>query len=257
MAERAGWRSIARDLRDAITRGELRPGTQLPSQEELAHRYGVVRPTVTRALAALVDEGLVVSAKLRGSWVAHPPVRLAITRYSTVAVPDRERPDLGPWETACAEHGIAGNAELVAVERGPAPPAVAERLRLAAGAEVVRRDRRMWADSYVVQLQSAWYPASLADGTPLAGDGKVVGGVYAALVTAGVTPAVADEEVSARLATGAETEDMHIRERQPVLALWRTTRDGAGQPIEVVHIVASSAAVSLLYTDLPITRESS
>lgn len=261
MTKRPGWRSIAADLRDAIQRGELLPGAKLPGQEELAERYGVARLTVQRALTVLADEGLVISEKTRGTWVRQPPVRLSVTRYSAVVDPDRPRNDLGPWETACAQHGINGRAELVETVAEQAPGDVAERLRVAPGSEVVRRNRRMWANDDVVQVQNAWYPADIAAATGLDSPTKVVGGVYAQLSRSGVRPGWASEEISARLPAQAEVDSMDVRGGQPVLEVWRTTHDADGRPIEVVHIVAVAASVTLTYEHLPITvpekRESS
>src|SRR5919108_5065637 len=44
------YRRIAAELRDAIARGELPPGSQLPTEQELGDRYQVSRNTVRLAL---------------------------------------------------------------------------------------------------------------------------------------------------------------------------------------------------------------
>lgn len=50
---------IAAQIRAEIMTGELRPGTQLPSGQELAKLFGVARQTVQTALNTLRDEGYV------------------------------------------------------------------------------------------------------------------------------------------------------------------------------------------------------
>ncbi|GGM72621.1 GntR family transcriptional regulator [Longimycelium tulufanense] len=60
---------IANKLRAAIKTGKLQPSDKLPSQPELAKRYGVARETVKRALEPLYDERLLVSRQGSGVYV--------------------------------------------------------------------------------------------------------------------------------------------------------------------------------------------
>ena len=60
---------IARELREAILSGHIRPGARLP-QEEVAERYGASRVPVQQALRTLADEGLVDVVPNAGARVA-------------------------------------------------------------------------------------------------------------------------------------------------------------------------------------------
>ncbi|MGH3586576.1 MAG: winged helix-turn-helix domain-containing protein [Pseudonocardia sp.] len=60
---------IANQLRAAILTRKLQPGEQLPSQPELASRYGVARETVKAALRVLAADRLIVSRQGRGTFV--------------------------------------------------------------------------------------------------------------------------------------------------------------------------------------------
>ncbi|ROT25536.1 winged helix-turn-helix domain-containing protein [Micromonospora sp. HM5-17] len=60
---------IANKLRAAILTRRLAPGDRLPSQPELAARYGVARETVKRALDLLRAERLIVSRQGSGVFV--------------------------------------------------------------------------------------------------------------------------------------------------------------------------------------------
>lgn len=60
---------IARQLRAAILTRKLVPGEKLPSQPDLAARYGVARETVKRALDILRAERLIVSRQGSGVFV--------------------------------------------------------------------------------------------------------------------------------------------------------------------------------------------
>ncbi|MFI6481512.1 GntR family transcriptional regulator [Nonomuraea sp. NPDC050663] len=61
-------------LRQRVLSGEIEPGTPLPEQE-IAAMYGVARPTVREAIAALVHEGLLRRERNRSAYV--PDVTLA------------------------------------------------------------------------------------------------------------------------------------------------------------------------------------
>lgn len=67
------WKHIADDIRAQIECGGLAPGTLLPSETELARRYGVCRVTAHRAMFELQRLGLVVRKRKAGTFVAKPP----------------------------------------------------------------------------------------------------------------------------------------------------------------------------------------
>src|SRR5882757_1991905 len=60
---------IAASIRAAILNGELEPGAQLPSGEELAKFFGVTRVTVGSAIRSLKEEGFIRSQAGSGVYV--------------------------------------------------------------------------------------------------------------------------------------------------------------------------------------------
>jgi DNA-binding transcriptional regulator YhcF (GntR family) len=66
---RPASQQIANALRAAIRTRKLAPGERLPSQHDLAERYGVARETVKAALRILRDERLVVTRQGSGAFV--------------------------------------------------------------------------------------------------------------------------------------------------------------------------------------------
>src|SRR5438067_844505 len=60
---------IAASIRAAILSGELEPGSQLPTGQELAKFFGVSRMTVQTAIRTLRDEGFVHSRAGSGVYV--------------------------------------------------------------------------------------------------------------------------------------------------------------------------------------------
>lgn len=63
------WQAIRDTLRDEIARGQWRAGSRLPTEADLAQRFGVNRHTVRRALGALAEAGLVQARRGAGVFV--------------------------------------------------------------------------------------------------------------------------------------------------------------------------------------------
>src|ERR1019366_10785229 len=77
-------RRIADDLRAAIESGELTAGQKLPSEVDLAARYGTARNTAREAFRLLETAGLVDIEHGSGVFVHRPAplIRLGSDRYS-------------------------------------------------------------------------------------------------------------------------------------------------------------------------------
>jgi DNA-binding GntR family transcriptional regulator len=250
-----GYRDIADRLRESIERGEYMPRDRIPTEHELAEDLAVARETVTKALKLLKQEGRLISVRGRGTYVAEPPVKLTVARYGAVVDPDRELRDLGPWETACALQGREGRSELVAVDRVPADPRLARRLNVDEGTDLIHRQRNMTLDGQVAQLQDAWMPAALVNGTPLATSERITGGVYAAMTQAGIRLASVSEELSARAAATDERKRLKLGDVTTVFEVWRTTRDHDDRIVEVLRVVADAQRCMFAYDNLPIVPD--
>ncbi len=68
--EIAPYQQIEEQIRAAIQRGDLVPGTLLPTVRQLADDLNVAPNTVARAYADLADEGWLISEGRRGTRVA-------------------------------------------------------------------------------------------------------------------------------------------------------------------------------------------
>lgn len=70
---------VARQLRELMQRGELRPNDRLPPERELAKRFGVSRATVRQALSVLQAAGLVESQVGSGTYTRDGSAVLNVT----------------------------------------------------------------------------------------------------------------------------------------------------------------------------------
>lgn len=150
-SDRPAYKQLADILRDQIQTGELAAGTSLPSKAQLKDAFRCSINTVEGALRELKQDGLIVSERGRNSRVR--PVRVLDTARYTAGLtnynPDQE-------SRFAKEHGVPwADFNLARVYKtAPAPPRIAEALRLAVGAPVVQR-RWIHAIDGVV-LRVAW-----------------------------------------------------------------------------------------------------
>jgi GntR family transcriptional regulator, transcriptional repressor for pyruvate dehydrogenase complex len=62
--------TVLRQIELLILRGILRPGERLPSERDLAERFGVSRPSLREAISELEERDLLVSKRSSGVYVA-------------------------------------------------------------------------------------------------------------------------------------------------------------------------------------------
>lgn len=64
------YRQLAEILRARIGRGDWASGRRIASETDLVQAYGLARSTVRRAIAVLVEDGVVFVVPQRGTFVA-------------------------------------------------------------------------------------------------------------------------------------------------------------------------------------------
>ena len=118
-APRSRYQQVADDLREAIKRGEHPPGSMLPSQPQLARKYGLNQTSINRAIAVLVTEGLVRVEHGRGAFVQEVPTAKRVRRIDRDY---RSDPRGSAYADEMRKVGASPRTELVEV--GPVlPPA--------------------------------------------------------------------------------------------------------------------------------------
>lgn len=243
------YRDIAAKLREQIANGELQPGRLLPHTEELMAEHGASKSTIRAAVDVLAQEGLVVARRRYGTVVRdRRTVRIPLSRYRRSLESNGE---LGPFEAACKAQGLSGEMRSVDVGR-VRDPGVAALLGLPSEDAVVFRRRQALIEGQVVQFQEAWYPLDVAEAADLEREGKIEGGVYRALIEAGIPAVEADERVGARMPTKEEAEQLGTGTATPVLTVERISKNGEGRPIEVLRVVAAADRMDLAYEALPL-----
>lgn len=151
------------------------------------------------------------------------------------------------WAAEAAAEGRRGSQRIVQAGEVEAPDMVAELLGLPAGQNLVTRRRIMYLDGEPCELTDTYYPVDIAGGTGLAGTAKIPGGASRLLADLGHVGDRVREDVTARVATGHEREQLLLDAGEPVLQLTRVTLDDADRPIQVDVMVMPPRRQKLRY----------
>jgi len=238
---RARYRQVADDLRAAIRRGEFTAGSVLPSQPDLARKYGLNQTSINRAIAILRAEGLIRVEHGIGAFVQEVPTVKRVRRI----------PRAGSAGSSFAEEmrnaGLTPRTELADLATVPATPEIADLLHVEAGSPVVRRTRHMFASERPVQLATSYVPIEVAGSQDIALPDTGPTGLYERLAARGFKPARFAEDIEVRQPRREEAAFLRLTEAQPVLVVARTVYDAADRPVEAVINVFPSQQWRLSY----------
>lgn len=203
------YMQVAERIRRRILDGELKEGTKLPPQRELAIQEGVAVATLGRSLDHLQVEGYITTSR-RGTFVANAP-SVAPSSYDRITRVLRTGTVLGEGETM-----IVTAAELVV------PPLyVAEIFNLDEGDQVVRRQWHTGRGSTRTGLFVTWYPAAFAAAVPellSTAPSKGTGLLPRIQQATGRTVVAGRDDVHGRDADAREASFLAVRVGSPILA---------------------------------------
>jgi GntR family phosphonate transport system transcriptional regulator len=212
------WRQIERTLAAEIAAGQFRPGERLPTEAELARRFGVNRHTLRRAMAALADCGKIRIEQGRGSFVQEDVIEYPVsrrTRFSEVLTAQHYHP-----------HG-----ELLRAVDLPASAEVARRLKIRGGQRVILLEIIGHADERPISVVSHYFPRGRFE--RLIEAYKATRSITAALSRHGVADYVRQEtRVTARLPDPVEARLLRQPPRLPILVTESVNVDAEGRPVE-------------------------
>jgi GntR family transcriptional regulator len=196
--------------------GSLEPGSALPSERELAERYGVARMTVRTELDRLVTEGFAYRMQGRGTFVAEPRVTQAMT--------------LSSFSEDMRVRGLEPGSQILARDVVLATGPVAGRLELAEGTPVVRVHRVRTADAEPLAVEEAFLPADRFAGLEQAD--LEHGSLFALLENRWkVSLAAADQRVVAVTIGPADAALLGVSAGDPGLLFHTTVRDVEDRPV--------------------------
>jgi GntR family transcriptional regulator len=208
---------VAQDLREQIARGELPPGSRLPSEAQLCAAYDASRGTVRNALAALRREGLI-----GGGQGSRPTV--------LDTAPGQPFDTLISFSTWAAQIGRVPGQRTVEVARRGASATAASALGLEEGDPVVEVLRLRLLDGEPAMLERTTFVMEI--GRLLFDFDPDSGSLWAHLIEQGADLQSARHTFDAVAADATDAELMEVALGSPLLRERRLARTSTGRPME-------------------------
>ena len=139
-----------KDLLSRLIAEDLEPGSPIPSERDLAERYGLSRMTVRQAINALVADGRLERRLGRGTFVAQPKMDVQIR--------------LVGFTEDMRRRGMTASSRTLSFERINASIALAGHLEIDSGDPVVRLVRLRYADDIPMAIERTHIPERLVPG---------------------------------------------------------------------------------------------
>ena len=216
---------LYRQIKGLITRslqgGEWKPGELIPSETELAARFGVSQGTVRKAIDELAAENLVVRRQGRGTFVATHQEARAQFRFL------RLRPDQ-------AGEAVVMDSRILECRRLRAPGDVARALQLRASEAVVQIRRLLSFQGQPTVLDEIWLPGAQFRGLTAERLSAWTGPLYALFEAEFGTRMIrATERVKAVAADAAAGQVLSVAAGEPLLLVERITYTYEDRPVEM------------------------
>jgi GntR family transcriptional regulator len=196
--------------------GDLPPGAAVPTERELAVRYGASRTTVRQAIAELVVDGRLVRTQGSGTFVAQPKTM-------------RVRP-LSSFSQDLAVDGWRPGNRVLSVTELPADNQLAERLRVPLGTTIQRLERIRTSHDEPIAHEVAYLPRPLPGlAEQLAEHGSLYETLrekYGAVVT------TVEDVIETALADPVTADLLGVETGLPMLLAQRTAWDADANLVE-------------------------
>lgn len=210
------YEQLYRHLLAAITAGEMAAQSQLPPERELAEVAGVSRVTVRKAVAQLVEDGVLEQRRGAGTFVCAPRSKMEHSLSALLSFTEYMR-----------QRGKTSTSRIL--QRGLFPPSPDEQmaLGLASAEPLARVERLRFADDVPMALERSSLPRDILP------DPNIVDvSLYDVLRARGTAPTRAVQRITAVNVMGEDARLLNLSEGAAVLRIDRTAYLPTGRPIE-------------------------
>ena len=140
---------ISEKLRTEIETGVYSPGELLPSEFDLGELFGVSRTTVRKAIANLINQGLVYSQQGKGVFVKQQQ-KISFSLSNPLTFFDHE----------LSRQGLTGKICQLSFQLIEASPEICSQLKLAQP-KAYQQEKIILADSEAIALDLAYFPVDI------------------------------------------------------------------------------------------------
>jgi len=144
--------AISEQLKARIEAGEYKAGERLPSEFDLGEMFGVSRTTIRRAIANLIQQGLVTTQQGKGIFVTEPH-KISFSMSNPLMY----------FDAALKQQGYVGRVHSLRMQLIKAPADISRNLQLPSHANrVYWQEKIIFADESPIALDIVFYPEAIA-----------------------------------------------------------------------------------------------
>lgn len=203
-----------------LSAGEWKPGEAIPSEGELARRYGVSQGTVRKAIDAMAAENLLIRRQGKGTFVATHQEARAQFRFLRLA-PDDDRSEVAV-------------SRILDCRRMRASAEIAHFLGMRAGDSVVAIRRVMSFDDVPTVLDDLWLNGTVFKGLTADRIAAHQGPLYGLFEAEFATPMTrAEERIRAVAADPSSAAILGVATGSPLLLVERVSMTYGDRPVEL------------------------
>jgi DNA-binding GntR family transcriptional regulator len=209
--------AISEQLKQKIEAGAYEPGSRLPSEFDLGEIFEVSRTTIRKAIANLIQQGLVTTQQGKGIFVTEQhKISFSMTN------------PLMYFDAALKQQGYIGNVHSLRFQQIQATPEVARQLQLPQSlAPVYWQEKIYYANETPIALDRVYYPEPIGQAL---GDQLQQGFTYSTLVSGGVALSGAKVRLESTPATYELSEYLAVPLGMPLLVFHYVAYQSDRQP---------------------------
>jgi GntR family transcriptional regulator len=209
--------AISEQLKEKIEAGDYEPGERLPSEFDLGVIFEVSRTTIRKAIANLIQQGLVTTQQGKGIFVTEQH-KISFSMSNPLMY----------FDAALKRQGYLGRVQSLRFQLTKATPEVSRKLQLSErGAKVYWQEKIIYADESPIALDVVYYPEPI--GSQLA-EKLQQGFTYSTLVANGIHLNAAAVRLESIPATYELSEYLAVPLGMPLLVFNYVAYQGDRQP---------------------------
>lgn len=213
------YRQIKNLIVQALDSGEWLPGQTIPSEQELALRFGVSQGTVRKAVDELAAENILVRRQGKGTFVSTHQDPRAVFRFLRLKAING-----GP---------VLPKSQPLECMRGKAGQEAARNLGIEAGSLIFIIRRVLKFDGKPVVIDEMYLPGDVFQGLTLEILKDWQGSLYSLFESRfGVRMVRATEKIRAVSADRAVADVLNVQESTPLLSVERLAYTYGDKPVE-------------------------
>jgi GntR family transcriptional regulator len=212
------WVQAMKLISAEIASGVLRQGMRLPPERELCDQLDISRVTLRKALARLVEDGVLSASRGRGWYVA-----------AASAVSEDWPNSLESFSETASRMGLVASSRVLKAVTLPASLDEAEELGVAPGSPLFHLERVRLLSGVPIAIDRSIVPLELVP--RLAEVDFTEQSLYDTLTLAGLELARADSTIEARQADSSVAANLGLEIGRPILAMRQLALDASDRPL--------------------------